>query len=135
MEEEGRMQLDQQAKDASKNAHCDYSNFPVGAALKTASGKTFIGCNVENVSFGLTNCAERTAIFSMVAAGEKEPKEITIYTPTESTTLPCGACRQVLYEFNPKMTVRCICDGKPPLETTVEDLLPAAFDADSLKDN
>jgi cytidine deaminase len=127
------MKLDQEAKKASSRAYSPYSNFPVGAVVETENGKTFAGCNVENVSFGLTNCAERTAIFAMIAAGEKNPTQVTIYTPTKATTLPCGACRQVLYEFNPKMKVRCICDGQDLYETTLDQLLPAAFPKDSLK--
>lgn len=82
---------------------------------------------MENASFGLTNCAERTAIFSMVAAGETAFDAIVIYTPTEEPTAPCGACRQVLFEFNPNAEVIAICKGGQRRETTVRDLLPGAF--------
>ena len=81
------------AKKASSNAYIPYSQFAVGAALRTKSGAVFSGCNVENVSYGLTICAERTAVFSMVAAGDGPPEEIVVFTPTDKLTFPCGACR------------------------------------------
>lgn len=87
------------AADAVQKAHAPYSNFRVGAALLCADGTVFIGCNVENASYGLTNCAERTAVFSAVAAGEKDFTAIAIVAEGESLPYPCGACRQVLSEF------------------------------------
>ena len=87
----------------------------------------FVGCNVENASYGLTICAERGAVFQMVAAGETAFDRIVIYTPTASPTAPCGACRQVLNEFNPDAQVVSLCDGPDVLRSTVRDLLPAAF--------
>jgi len=87
----------------------------------------FSGCNVENASYGLTNCAERTAIFAMVAAGETKFDVIVVYTPTPKPTAPCGACRQVLNEFNPDAEVICVCDGDEEIRTTVRELLPIAF--------
>jgi len=92
----------------------------------------FSGCNVENASYGLTNCAERTAIFSMVAAGETNFEAIVVYTPTETPTAPCGACRQVLFEFNPEAEVISICEGTEVRRTLVRDLLPGAFGPKSL---
>ena len=120
------------ARDASARAYSPYSNFRVGAALVSQSGAMFSGCNVENASYGLTNCAERTAIFSMVAAGEASFEAIVVYTPTEKPTAPCGACRQVLFEFNPDAEVISICDGSDVQRTTVRDLLPGAFGPKSL---
>ena len=115
------------AKAASRRAYCPYSGFHVGAAIASRSGKVFSGCNVENASYGLTNCAERTAIFAMVASGETQLDAIVVYTPTPKPTAPCGACRQVLNEFNPDAEVICVCDGKEEIRTTVRELLPIAF--------
>ena len=91
------------ARLAAANAYAPYSKFRVGAAILTASGKIHAGCNVENASYGLTNCAERTAIFGAVAAGGPKLKLacVVVYTPTSKPTAPCGACRQVIYEFGP----------------------------------
>lgn len=89
-------------------AYAPYSGFHVGAALSTKEGEIFCGCNVENRSFGLTNCAERTAIFNMISGGAKAPETIVITSDTVgSVTYPCGACLQVLTEFNKNMTVIC----------------------------
>ena len=87
------------AKEASKASYSPFSRFAVGAAVLTTSGKIFRGCNVENSSFGLTNCAERTAIFKAVSEGEKEILAVAIYSPNADSCYPCGACRQVLFEF------------------------------------
>ena len=87
------------AKEASKYSYSPFSRFAVGAAVITPSGKIYRGCNVENSSFGLTNCAERTAIFKAVSEGEKEILAVAIYSPNTDSCYPCGACRQVLYEF------------------------------------
>ena len=87
------------AKEASKNSYSPFSRFAVGAAVITPSGKIYRGCNVENSSFGLTNCAERTAIFKAVSEGEREILAVAIYSPNSDSCYPCGACRQVLYEF------------------------------------
>ncbi len=89
-----------EAKEVSKNAYCPYSNFPVGACVLYESNKTYRGCNVENVSFGLTLCAERNAISTAISLGEKTKiKAIAIYSPKQSYCLPCGACRQWISEF------------------------------------
>jgi cytidine deaminase len=82
---------------------------------------------VENASYGLCNCAERTAIFSAVAAGEREIVAVAVYTPTPKATSPCGACRQVINEFGPAAVVISLCDSKDRLESTLDVLLPAAF--------
>ena len=87
------------AKEASKNSYSPFSRFAVGAAVMTTNGKIYQGCNVENSSFGLTNCAERTAIFKAVSEGEREILAVAIYSPNSDSCYPCGACRQVLYEF------------------------------------
>ena len=87
------------AKSASKNSYSPFSRFAVGAAVLAGSGKIYQGCNVENSSFGLTICAERTAIFKAVSEGEREILAVAIYSPNTDSCYPCGACRQVLYEF------------------------------------
>jgi len=119
--------LEKLARRASKAAYAPYSQFSVGAAVLTGSGKIFTGCNVENASFGLCNCAERTAIFSAVAAGERSCSAVAVYTPTPTPTMPCGACRQVINEFGPSSVVISVCKGSDRIETSLDALLPAAF--------
>ncbi len=115
------------AKAAAGRAYVPYSNFPVGAAVLTASGKIHSGCNVENASYGLSNCAERGAIFSAVAAGGQRLKCVVIYTPTKHATAPCGACRQVIHEFGPEVRVISFCAGREQLDVSLGALLPGAF--------
>ena len=117
------------AKAAAGRAYAPYSKFRVGAAVLTASGKIYSGCNVENASYGLTNCAERTAIFSAVAAGEKKLKLrcVVVYTPTPTATAPCGACRQVIYEFGPDVRVISCCASREQIDVSIDALLPGAF--------
>jgi cytidine deaminase len=108
-------------------AFAPYSNFLVGAALRTQAGKLFVGCNVENASYGLTNCAERTAIFSAVAAGEQQFARLAI--ASVGGVSPCGACRQVLAEFAPQMPILLIDATQPDrvAEVNLADLLPGRF--------
>lgn len=117
------------AKTAAGRAYAPYSKFTVGAAILTSAGKIYSGCNVENASYGLTNCAERTAIFSAVAAGGKKLKLacVVVYTPTKTATAPCGACRQVIYEFGPTARVISTCDGRQEVDVSIDALLPGAF--------
>ena len=119
--------LEKLARTAAKSSYSPYSHFAVGAAVLAGSGKTYAGTNVENASFGLCNCAERTAIFTAVAAGEKKIKCVVVYTPTPTVTPPCGACRQVINEFGPQSRVISICDSKDRLDLTLGTLLPGAF--------
>ena len=128
-----RRRLEKAARAAARAAYAPYSRFSVGAAVLTQSGKIFSGCNVENASFGLCNCAERTAIFSAVAAGERRIKAIAVYTPTKTPTSPCGACRQVLNEFGADALVIAICDTSARQETTLTALLPDAFGPANLR--
>jgi len=129
-------ELEQAARQAATRAYVPYSHFAVGAALMTANGDVFIGCNVENAAFGLTNCAERTAVFSARAANADmtQISAICVYTPTQVPTPPCGSCRQVLNEFGPQMRVRMICDGPEVFDTTLDQLLPGAFGPKNLSD-
>ena len=89
------------AKEASKKSYSPFSRFAVGACVLTKSGKMYTGCNVENSSFGMTICAERCAIFKAVSEGEREILAVAIYSPNADDCNPCGACRQVMYEFQP----------------------------------
>jgi cytidine deaminase len=123
-----RKRLLQAARKAMKHAYAPYSHFKVGAALSTSKGKLFSGCNVENSSYGLTNCAERTAIFSAIA--ESGPKlnihAIAIVNDQEVPCSPCGACRQVIYEFGPDSTV-IFQSSKGWKESHITELLPEGF--------
>ncbi|MBX3750947.1 MAG: cytidine deaminase [Opitutaceae bacterium] len=125
--------LEKAARQAAKASYSPYSKFRVGAAILTGSGKVYTGTNVENASYGLCNCAERTAIFTAVAAGERTVRAVAVYTPTRAATSPCGACRQVINEFGPEALVISVCDGKNRIETTLDRLLPAAFGPRNLK--
>jgi cytidine deaminase len=119
-------QLVDAARDVRERAHAPYSGFRVGAALRTKSGAVFVGCNVENASYGATVCAERSAVSAMVAAGEREIAAVAVYTDAEGPVMPCGICRQVLLEFGPDCTV--IAATKTATETkTLAQLLPAPF--------
>lgn len=112
----------------SENAYVPYSHFPIGAVLVTAEGKIYTGVNVENASFGLTNCGERTAIFKAVSEGERSFKELIIYGQTEKPVSPCGACRQVMAEFfEPDLPVTLIAKDKSTVVMTVKELLPYSF--------
>lgn len=115
------------ARAAARAAYAPYSRFPVGAAVLAASGKVYSGCNVENASYGLGTCAERNAIASAVAAGERRFKAVVVYTPTAAPTPPCGACRQFLSEFGGTTRVLCVCDTRASVAGTAASLLPAAF--------
>jgi cytidine deaminase len=111
---------------ARANAHAPYSNFAVGAALECEDGTVFTGCNVENLSFGLTMCAERVAIGSAVAAGQRAFRRIAVVAATDVPISPCGACRQVMAEFHPALKIlSATLDGKTE-EFTLEQLLPRA---------
>lgn len=113
---------------ASENAYVPYSHFPIGAVLVTDDGKLYTGVNVENASFGLTNCGERTAIFKAVSEGERSFKELIIYGQTEKPVSPCGACRQVMAEFfEPDLPVTLVAKDKSTVVMTVKELLPYSF--------
>lgn len=128
MTEPNWTELEAAARKVAANAYVPYSRFAVGAAILTAEGEMFTGCNVENAAYGLTNCAERTAVFSARAASKtQEIVAVCIYTPTDTPTPPCGSCRQVLNEFGPGMRVRMICNGPEVVERTLDQLLPGAF--------
>lgn len=127
------LELIEAAKQVREQAYTPYSNFRVGAAVRTKSGKIFTGCNIESASYGLTVCAERVAIWKAVSEGEKEFKKIAVVADTSELTPPCGACRQIIWEFCGDIPVILI-----NLEDNVEilqmkELLPRAFDTKFLK--
>jgi cytidine deaminase len=121
-------QLTQKALEARKQAYVPYSNFQVGAAVLGSDGTIYHGCNVENASYGLCNCAERTAIFKMVSEGCRQIDSIAIVADTEGPVSPCGACRQVISEFAHQDTKIYLTNLHGNTEEwTVDQLLPGAF--------
>jgi cytidine deaminase len=123
-----RKKLQRAARQVMKNAHAPYSHFRVGAAILLANGKIFSGCNVENASYGMTNCAERTAIFSAVAElGPRiEIRAVAVTNDHGVACSPCGACRQVIYEFGPDATI-FFQGANGPKEAHIKELLPEGF--------
>jgi cytidine deaminase len=116
------------ARKARGRAYAPYSEFPVGAAVLGANGRIYSGCNVENASLGLTCCAERNAIFAMIAAGEREVREVLVVGDTGKVLPPCGACRQVMAEFAPPSAVVHMCDRTGAgRSVTMAELLPHVF--------
>ncbi|MBU2699089.1 cytidine deaminase [Sporomusaceae bacterium BoRhaA] len=129
-------QLIQAAKEARENAYAPYSNFLVGAAVYTSSHKIYRGCNIENASYGLTNCAERTAIFKAVSEGEHKIEAIAVVGDTEGPLFPCGACRQVMAEFCDQDTKIYLANLHGNTEEwTMDQLLPGAFRAGDMEKN
>ena len=124
-------QLISLALEARQKAHAPYSRYLVGAALLSASGRVYTGCNVENASFGLTVCAERVAVFKAVSEGERDFKLIVVATANGAA--PCGACRQVLMEFSPAMEVIAVdTEGEIHHRCSLRALLPAGFTCEDL---
>jgi len=123
-----RKELEQAAALVMKNAHAPYSNFHVGSAILLTNGEIFTGCNVENASYGMTNCAERTAIFSAVAQlGPKiEIQAVAVTNDQGVACSPCGACRQVIYEFGPNATIY-YQGANGPKQAQITELLPEGF--------
>jgi cytidine deaminase len=123
-----RERLLRAARKAAKNAYAPFSKFRVGAAILTTKGEVFVGCNVENSSYGMTNCAERTAIFSAVAKSGPglEIQAVAVVNDLGTPCSPCGACRQVIYEFGPRAVI--FYQGeKGPKQSLITDLLPEGF--------
>ena len=120
------------ARKSRENAHAAYSNFRVGAALRATSGRIFGGCNIENATYGLTVCAERVAIFKAISEGERGFDAVAVVTDADSLTPPCGACRQLLWEFCGDVPV-ILANYKGKTETVaMRDLFPKPFDASNL---
>jgi cytidine deaminase len=128
--------MTQTASSAMKNAYAPYSRFQVGAALLTEGGQIVPGCNVENASYGLTLCAERTAVATAVSQGEQKFVAVVVITHTSPPSSPCGVCRQVLHEFAPDLIVRLVNPAGESVTVTLAELLPMSFDkSELLKDN
>jgi len=126
-------QLIKAAFEARQKAYVPYSRFPVGAALLTEDGTLYTGANIENASFGLTNCAERTAIFKAASDGHRKVTTIAVVADTEGPCSPCGACRQVMSEFGPEARVILTNLHGNTLVTSVRELLPGAFTPQDLQ--
>jgi len=130
---EGERELMNEAEEILERAYVPYSEFPVAAAVRTKEGDIFRGCNIENASYGLSICAERTAIFKAITAGCRHLTDIAIVLGSaEGFGSPCGACRQVMNEFNERMNVIMSSADGPIRRTSLEDLLPHSFGAASL---
>lgn len=129
MSEESLQELLEKAKAARLRSIAPFSNFLVGAAIRTDEGKVYIGCNVESASYGLTVCAERVAIWKALSEGERQFTELAIVADTDNLTPPCGTCRQIIWEFAKNATIVL---GNLRGETqivSIKELLPRAFDA------
>lgn len=121
-----------QALEVRQHAYAPYSNFKVGAALLGASGRVYLGCNVENSSYGLCVCAERSAVARAVADGERSFQGIVIATQSEKPSPPCGMCRQTLVEFSRHMPVVLVNEKGDRIDTSIDELLPMSFTPDYL---
>lgn len=115
------------AKSYRDRAYAPYSRFPVGAAVRTKSGAIYGGCNVENASYPLTNCAERIAVCKAVSEGERDLEAIAVVADTPAPCAPCGACRQIISEFRIDRIIMANCKGATRI-VTLDELLPFAFD-------
>ena len=115
------------AKEVAKNAYAPFSNFRVGACVLAESGKSYCGCNMENSSYGLTVCAERNAIANAIANGERKIKAIAVFSPDREMCFPCGACRQVIFEFQDK-EIEIVTQYEDKYKvTTINKLMPEGF--------
>lgn len=125
--------LERAAWEVRENAYAPYSHYRVGAALLGDDGRIYRGANVENASYGLCLCAERSAVAAAVANGVQRFEALVVATGGERAGAPCGMCRQVLAELGPSFPVRCVSEGGDRFDTTVEELLPRAFDGGYLE--
>jgi cytidine deaminase len=116
------------ARLARRNAHARYSGFKVGAALETADGTIITGCNVENATYGLTICAERVAMFKAISEGHRKFRRVAVVADTDAPTPPCGACRQILWEFGGDLEVILANLRRETGRHQLKDLLPLPFD-------
>lgn len=129
MSEESLQELLETAKAARLQSIAPFSNFLVGAAVRTEDGKVYTGCNVESASYGLTVCGERVAIWKALSEGERKFTELAIVADTETLTPPCGTCRQIIWEFAKNATIILgNLDGETQI-VSIKELLPRAFDA------
>jgi cytidine deaminase len=126
------MELLAAALAARQHAYAPYSHFLVGAALEDVEGRIHTGCNIENATYGLTLCAERVAVFKAVSEGVREFRRIAVAADTETLTSPCGACRQILWEFCGDIEVTLVNPRGKSETLRMKDLFPRAFDASFL---
>ena len=124
--------LAQAALAARQNAHAPYSHFQVGAAIEDAQGQIHTGCNIENATYGLTVCAERIAVWKAMSEGARQFRRVAIATDASSLTPPCGACRQILWEFCGDIEVVLVNPRGASESLRLKDLFPKPFDATSL---
>lgn len=134
MSDKKEVDINEAAKQARLQSVAPFSNFKVGAAVKTRSGKIYTGCNIESASYGLTVCAERVAIWKALSEGEREFTDLAVVADTESLTPPCGTCRQIIWEFGKNATIKLLNLQGQSETVSIRDLLPRAFDARFLKD-
>ena len=120
------------AREAQTQAYAPYSDFRVGAAIEAADGRVFVGCNVENASFGLTICAERAAVSAAVSAGARRFRRAVVVSDVDPPAAPCGACRQVLSEFEPDLPIEAV-GARQAVRWQLSELLPAAFGPEQLR--
>ncbi len=120
-------ELIEKAKEVRKNAYAPYSQFKVGAAILTKSGKVYVGANVENSSYGLTLCAERVALYAAITQGERDFVKLAVVSGREDPAVPCGACCQVLCEFSPKLEIICANLEGDVKKSKLDELLPSSF--------
>jgi cytidine deaminase len=123
-----KRELINKAKEAKEFAYVPYSGFQVGAALKAKSGKVYTGCNIENSSYGATNCAERTAIFKAISEGETEFESIAVVSSANDITYPCGICRQVMAEHMKDAAIYFEDKDGNIIDSSVKEMLPFMFD-------
>ena len=134
MEDKVKEKLFKEAIKAQKNAYVPYSEFPLGAAVLTADGSIYSGANIENSAYGLTNCAERTAIFSAVSAGNRKIEALLLVSGTENPITPCGSCRQVINEFaDGEIEIIMMTEEGKELSMSNQELLPGAFSDKSME--
>jgi len=119
------------ARRVQRNAYVPYSDFPVGAALRSADGTIYVGANIENASFGLSRCAEQSAVQAMASAGGRTITEIVVVSDVNEPASPCGACRQILYEFGKNAKLWLVNASGEVRSTTVQAMLPGAFELDA----
>ena len=129
----GDSELIRAARQARRHAHADFSTFKVGAALETSDGTIVIGCNIENATYGLTICAERVAMFKALSDGHRTFRRIAVVADTQTPTPPCGACRQILWEFGGDLEVILANLRRETGRHRLSELLPLPFDARLLR--
>lgn len=132
MKEKKYIKLIEKAKEASAQSYSKYSKFAVGSAVLCANGKIYKGTNIENASYSLTNCAERSALFNAVSNGEKDIKAVAVWTKG-GNVFPCGACRQVILELAPEADIVINKNNKDIIVVNIRELLPFSFSSENLK--